>query len=57
MAKRGKKMTYEERREQSNQVVDSVLKVYGAEKISDLPIFDNVEFPLVKESTDKAETK
>ena len=57
MTKRCKKMTYEERREQSNQVVDSVLKVYGAEKISDLPIFDNVEFPLVKESTDTAETK
>lgn len=57
MAKRCKKMTQEERKEQSNQVMDSVLKVYGAEKISDLPIFDNVEFPLVKESTDKSETK
>jgi len=57
MAKRGKKMTQEERREQSNQVMDSVLKVYGSEKISDLPIFDGVEFPLVKDSTDKAETK
>lgn len=57
MAKRGKKMTYEERRKQSNQVVDSVLKVYGVEEISDLPIFKDVKFPLIKESTDKSENK